>query len=56
MRSLFYWWCKRTVRGFKHEFKTDWQFRLSVFVLPVVVAAMGLASGNSYLLQKFLGQ
>jgi hypothetical protein len=54
MRSPFVWWLKRLVRSFKHEFNTGWQFRLSVFVLPIVVTVMALFANNSALLQRFL--
>lgn len=54
MRSSFVWWLKRLVRSFKHEFKTDRQFRLSVIVLPIVVTAMVLMADNSYWLNRFL--
>lgn len=54
MRSSFYWWCKRTVRGFKHEFKTDWQFRIAVIALPLVIGGMTYLANNSYLIEKFL--
>lgn len=54
MRSEFKWWCKRQIRSFKHEFKTDWQFRLSVVVTPMVVGAMVYLASNSQLVQRFL--
>ena len=54
MRSPFVWWLKRQVRSFKHEFKTDWQFRLSVIVLPIVITVMVLMANNSYWLNRFL--
>jgi hypothetical protein len=53
MRSAFIWWCKRMYRAFKHEFKTDWQFRLSVIVLPIAITAIALFANNSALFQRF---
>ena len=54
MRSSFYWWCKRTVRGFKHEFKTDWQFRTATIVLAVELAALAYYASASFWLDAFI--
>jgi len=54
MRSPFYWWCKRTWRTFKHEFKTDIQFRVAAIIVPIVLGLMAYLANNSYLLHKFL--
>ena len=48
MRSPFVYWLKRLVRNFKHEFKTDWQFRTAAIVLLVEVAALAYFASNSF--------
>ena len=54
MRSPFAWWLSCKFRSFKHEFKTDWQFRVAAIALPLVVAVMALLANNSYWFARFL--
>ena len=52
MRSPFVYWLKRLVRNFKHEFKTDWQFRTAAIVLLVEVAALAYFASNSFFVEQ----
>lgn len=54
MRSPFVYWLKRHWGNFKHEFKTDWQFRAAAIVLAVELAALAYYASASFWLDAFI--